>query len=109
LTGGGLLRGIGGWSELKSKGCTLETIADYVAESYGIPTEVLLSKAREGLRVEARSLFCYSAVCDLGVSVTDVARLLGMTASSVSYAVRRGRTMAEKKGFQIGKKELLNN
>jgi mannose/cellobiose epimerase-like protein (N-acyl-D-glucosamine 2-epimerase family) len=66
-------------------------------------------KDREGLRVEARSLFCYSAVCDLGVSVTDGARLLGMAASSVSYAVRRGRTVAEKKGFQIGKKELLNN
>jgi len=80
-----------------------------VAKPYGIPSEVLLSKGREGLQVEARTLFCYSAVCDLGVSVTDGARLLGMAASSVSYAVRRGRTVAEKKGFQIGKKELLNN
>lgn len=145
LSGGGLLRSIGGWSELKrqrervkgdqrilgdsdfvlgllrnaeerlerqtllkSKGYTLETIADHVATMYGMRREDLLSRGREALRVEARSLFCYVADHDLRVSITDLARLLGMTVSAISYAVRRGRNIAELKGFQLLEELLLN-
>lgn len=143
LSGGGLLRSIGGWSELKrqrervkgdqrilgdsdfvlrllkdaeqrleqrtavkGKGCTLETIAEQVAGMYGITGEDILSRGREALRVEARSLFCHVAVHDLRVSVTDLARFLNMAASSVSYSVRRGKRIAEDKGFQLPEKEL---
>jgi hypothetical protein len=59
----------------------------------------VLSKGRETIRVEARSLFCYLAAHDLGNSVTDLTRLLGMAPSSVSYAVTRGKRIAEEKGL----------
>jgi DNA-binding transcriptional LysR family regulator len=51
--------------------------------------------------VEARSLFCWIAVHDLNASVTDLARMLGMAPSAISYAVRRGKMIAEEKGFQL--------
>lgn len=58
-------------------------------------------KTKERPNVEARSLLFYVAVNDLGVSVTDLARRFGLTQPAVSYAVRRGRETAKKKGYAI--------
>lgn len=64
---------------------------------------------REAFRVGARSLFCYVAVSDLCISITELAPLLGMSPSAISYAVGRGKKIAEKKASQPLEKELLNN
>lgn len=66
----------------------------------------MLSKGRRKTTVEARSLFCHIAVHDLNVTVTDVARLVGMAPSAISYAVMRVKKIAEEKGLQI-MEELL--
>lgn len=145
LSGGGLLRSIGGWSEvkrqrqrvkgdqrilgdsgfvlrvlaeaeenyerstlLKNQGYTPEKIADQIAVLYDLKLSDILSKGRQAQRVEARSLFCYISVCQLKTPAIDLARILGMAPSAVSYAVTRGKRIAEEKGFRIGK-ELLNN
>jgi putative transposase len=144
LTGGGLVRSLGGWSEvrrrarrikgdqrilgdsnfvmrvlaeaneqyehtllLKSRGYTLTTVADRIAGLYHMNRDDLLSKGRQALRVEARSLLCYLAVRDLKRSVTDLARVLGMTPSAISYAVARGKRIADEKRLRL--EELLNN
>lgn len=86
---------------VRSGGHTLDTLADMIAVAYGITGKDVLSKGREAPRVEARSLFCHIASHDLGASVTDLARLLGMTPSAVTYAVRRGRKTAEEKDFRL--------
>ena len=143
LSGGGLVRSPGGWSEikdqrqrvrgdqrilgdsgfvlkilteagehyerkfaLKNKGHTLESIAEKVSTLYNVSREEMLSKGRRKTTVEARSLFCHIAVHDLNVTVTDVARLVGMAPSAISYAVMRGKKIAEEKGLQI-MEELL--
>jgi putative transposase len=144
LSGGGLLRSLGGWSEitrqrqrvkgdqrilgdsefvlkileeagehferrimLRNRGYTLTSIAEKVSLLYNVSQQDILSKGRQTTRVEARSLFCYIAVHDLNASVTELARLLGMAPSAVSYAVTRGKKIAEKKELQLTK-ELLN-
>ncbi len=144
LSGGGLLRSVGGWSELKhqrqrvkgdqrilgdsdfvlkvlaeaqenydqrtllkNQGYTAEKIADHIASLYDLERGDILSKGRQAQRVKARSLFCYIAVQKIKASVTDLARLLGMAPSAISYAVTRGKSIAEETGFQVGK-ELLN-
>lgn len=138
LSGGGLVRSLGGWIRvrdaehrvkgdqrilggtgfvlkvigdaehayerrfaIKNKGYTLEKIADLVAAAFGIKSEDVISKGKYPLRVEARSLFCYMANRDLGVSVTELARLIGMTPSAITYAVGRGRKIFEEKNFQL--------
>jgi putative transposase len=51
--------------------------------------------------VKARSLFCYWAVRELGVSETELARRFEMTQAPVSIAVKRGETLANIKGWRL--------
>jgi hypothetical protein len=66
----------------------------------------MLSRGRRKTTVEARSVFCHIVVRDLDTTVTELARLVGMTPSAISYAVMRGKKIAEEKGLQA-MKELL--
>ena len=53
------------------------------------------------LRVEARSLFCYWAVRELGYGLTDLARRLGVTQPGVGYAVSRGELIARQNNYRL--------
>ena len=46
-------------------------------------------------------LLCSWAVRELGVSLTDLARRLGMSPAGVGYAVQRGEVMARERGCQL--------
>lgn len=94
-------------STLRTQGYTLETLADTVAKAYTMKRNDILSKGRQKNPMEARSLFCYLAVHYLGTSVTDLARLIGMVPSAISYAVKRGEGIAKGKGSPVIE-ELLN-
>ena len=144
LSGGGLVRSLGGWTEvrherqrakgderilgdstfvervlketgehydrrlaIKQKGYTLEVIADKVSALYGVSTEDILSKGRRKTIVQARDLFCYLAVHYLNASVTDIARLVGMAPSAISYAVARGKGLVGEEALKMVS-ELLN-
>lgn len=142
LTGGGLIRSLGGWEEikkmrlkgedrikgdermlgdgtfvqevlaeaeerferryvLKSKGYDLERIALRVGEIFGVDARYVLSKGGERRRVQARSLLCFWAVRELGMSVTELARKFEQRPSTVTYACRRGEQMAIKQSYQL--------
>ena len=53
------------------------------------------------LVVRARSLFCYWAVRELGISATALARRLKISQPAVSISVRRGEKLAIEKGVQL--------
>ena len=53
------------------------------------------------LRVKVRSLFCYWAAHELKISLSDLARKLGMTAAGVGYAVRRGEAISIGGNYQL--------
>jgi len=142
LVGGGLIRGLGGWAEVKKKrlkgqdrvkadqrilgesdfvleilaeadekydryhelkslGYDLKSIEQKVSEICQIDPEDVYSKGRQKIRVEARSLFCYWAVRELGYELTDLARRLGMTQPGVGYAVSRGERIAKQNNYQL--------
>ncbi len=88
---------------LKNKGYTIERLSQEVAARYGLEPRDILTKGRNGERVEARSLFCFIAVSELKTPAIDLARLFGMAPSSVTYAVSRGRRITEREGIEIGK------
>jgi len=88
----------------KSQELTLESIADKVDVLHNMDRQDILSKGRQRSRVEARSLFCHIAVRDLEV----LARHFGMVPSAISYAVTRGRKIAEGKCLE-SIMDLLNN
>ena len=142
LTGGGLVRSAGGWSEvkelrrkgqdhvmsderilgdsefvesvlsqaeeayersyaLKRRGYDLERIAERVAEIYGIEPREILSKGRQLRKVKARSLWCYWAVKELGVSLRELAKRLEMSPPAVGFSVERGEAIAHEKGYHL--------
>lgn len=85
----------------KNKGYTLEKIAALIGERFNINGGDIVMKGKYPTQVQARSLFCYMANRDLGISVTEIARFLGMTPSAVTYAVKRGKKIAEEMNFEL--------
>jgi hypothetical protein len=142
LTGGGLIRSIGGWTEvkelkrqwhkhvmsderilgdsefvdnmlsradeayercyeLKRLGYDFDRIAKRVAEIYEMEPRDVLSRGRQKLKVKARSLLCFWAVKELGMSLRELARKLGMSPPAVGYSVERGEAIAREKGYSL--------
>jgi hypothetical protein len=142
LTGGGLIRSVGGWAEvkhlkrqghehvmsderilgdsefvedllsqadeaydrryeLKRLGYDAEWIAKRVAEIYAMDPSDFMCKGKQKIRVRARSLFCFWAVKELGMSLRELARRLEMSPPAVGYSVERGEAIAREKGIQL--------
>ena len=141
LTGGGLIRSLGGWSKVKdlpkaelrvkgderilgdsdfvldvleycgehlerryklqAEGFDLEQVAQRAASLCGIKSEEIFTPVKYPVVVQARSLFCYWAVRELGVSATALARRLKISQPAVSISVRRGEKIAVEREFQL--------
>jgi REP element-mobilizing transposase RayT len=141
LTGGGLVRSIGGWAalralrsetvrvkgderilgdtdfveavlkeadeqlerryRLKAEGFGLERVAERVAQVMSIPVELVWEKSRRPQVVDARSLFCFWASKELGISMTDLAKRLNLTQPAVSIAARRGERLARENQYVL--------
>ena len=142
LTGGGLIRSLGGWAEaskyglkglghvksderilgesdfvedvlsqasekfernyeLRRLGYDADRIASRVAAICEIEVNDIVLKGKQRKRVKARSLFCYWAVRELGMSLTELARRLGISVAGVGYSVARGEIIARENQYQL--------
>jgi len=142
LTGGGLIRSVGGWAEvkhlkrkghehvmsderilgdsafvenvlsradeayerryeLKRMGYDTERIAKRVGEIYKMDPNEFLSKGKQDLKVKARSLFCFWAVKELGMSRRELAGRLEISPPAVGYSVERGEGIARENGYRL--------
>jgi hypothetical protein len=86
---------------LKAEGFNLDQVAGRVAEVLGIPVERVWEKNRRPQVVAARSLLCFWANTELGMSMTALAALLGLTQPAVSIAARRGEKIAKEMDCQL--------
>jgi chromosomal replication initiation ATPase DnaA len=87
--------------ELKRLGYDLKTVEDRVCQIFNIGRKDIYSGSREKIKAEARGLFCYWAVTELGYALTDLSRRLRMTQPGVGYAVKRGEQHAEENNCQL--------
>jgi len=142
LVGGGLIRSLGGWKEikkirlnkqdrikgderilgdsdfvmevlaeaderfdrrysLKSLGYDISRVERKVLELFDIEKEDLYSGSRKKPISEARSLFCYWCVRELGESMTSMAKLLGVTQPAIGYSVDRGGLIAKREKYDL--------
>ncbi len=141
LTGGGLIRSLGGWGAVKSlrrrrehikgderilgdsdfvesvlsgqnerlehfyarlsKGFDFQALVRRVGDICGLTGEEVVSAGKQPERVEARSLACYWAVTELGMTMVEVSRRLRITQPAVSRAVYRGEKMVESRGLHL--------
>jgi len=60
-----------------------------------------LEPGKERPRVAARSLYCYWAVKELGVSQTELARRLGLSVAGVGFSVRRGERIVRERSLRL--------
>ena len=82
-------------------GYDLERVENRVCELFNIKREDIYSKSREKVKADARGLFCFWAVRELGFGLTELARRLGKTQLGVGYAVIRGEGIAEEHKYQL--------
>ena len=86
---------------LQSRGLDLDRVASRVAEVLSLKPEEVWSEGKYQRIVEARSLLCYWAVRELGVTMSFLARRLRISVPAVSLSVTRGRRIAETKGILL--------
>ena len=72
-----------------------------MAETYGIEVDDIFLKGKQQKRVKARSLFCFWAIRELGISLTELARRLGISVPGVGYSVERGETIARESDYRL--------
>jgi len=141
LTGGGLIRSLGGWTEAKEKlkgrdhvmsderilgdsdfvdsvisqseeqyerrhqlkrqGYDLDRIASRVGELFGVDPDEVFLKGRQNRKVQARSLLCFWASRELGMSHTALAKKLEMSLAGVGFSVERGESIAKNGNYLL--------
>ena len=87
--------------ELKRMGYDTERIAKRVGEIYKMDPNEFLSKGKQDLKVKARSLFCFWAVKELGMSRRELAGRLEISPPAVGYSVERGEGIARENGYRL--------
>ena len=87
--------------DLKRLGYDLDLIAKRVAEIYELKEGDILSKGKQQSKVRARSLVCFWAVSELGLSLMELARYFGLTVPGVGYSVDRGENIARENKYRL--------
>ena len=86
---------------LKAKGFDFEKVVNRVAELLGLQRAEVLAAGKYKKVIAARSLVCFWAVRELGISQIHLARRLGISQPAVSMAVSRGEQLAKDHNFSI--------
>ena len=72
-----------------------------MADIYEIEIDDISLKGKQQKWVKPRSLFCYWAVRELGISLTELAKRLGISVAGVGYSVERGEIIARENDYQL--------
>ncbi len=86
---------------LKAEGYTLDTLINRVSEIMEMSPAQILDTQRDRKRTEARSIVCYWAKEELGLTQRQLAAEFNLTPSAISHAVRRGRAIVENNSYSM--------
>jgi REP-associated tyrosine transposase len=86
---------------LIAQGVDLKSLARGVADFFEVSVEQMFTPGRSPVVVQARSMLCYLAVRELGVTATELARQMGLTQPAISLSVKRGEAIARQKQMAI--------
>ena len=92
---------------LAAKGVGFEQLVQWVSVLTAIPVQAMVGPGKERQSVRARSLLCFWAVKELGMSLTELAGRLRISVPTVSVAVQRGMKIVDREKPEIA--ELLTN
>jgi putative transposase len=83
----------------------LEELAQKASALFGIKPEEIYLPSKSPGPVKARSLFCFWAVAELGMTATSLAKRLGISQPAVSISVKRGARIASDMRLQPPEKK----
>jgi putative transposase len=83
------------------QGIDLDTLVRIVAKLLEVEINDILVGGKQPKRVRARSLLCFWAVRELGLTGTNLAGILHLTQPAVSIAVQRGERLAREYGWRL--------
>jgi len=86
---------------LRARGVDINYIAGRVAMLLDMPVDEVWLPGRYERLVTARSLICFWAVRELGVSMAFLARRFNISIVAVSKSVKRGAEIAKKGGYEL--------
>jgi REP element-mobilizing transposase RayT len=89
---------------LKAQGMDVEKIARRVSEIFDLKLNEVWAQGKYRKTVNARSLLCFWAVRELGVSMSSLARRLKISPAAVSKSVLRGEKIIEQQQYSLLKK-----
>ncbi len=84
---------------LAAEGYDFEKLLRRVSQITQITPQQILDTQRDRARTNARSILCYWATDQLGITQSRLSDILKLTQSAISHAVRRGRGLVAKNGF----------
>ncbi|MEW6186620.1 MAG: transposase [Thermodesulfobacteriota bacterium] len=85
----------------RAQGFDLEKVAARVSEVLQVSPEMVWARGRYHSVVEARSLFCFWAVRELGIPLSVLGRKLGLSLPAISKSVIRGQNIIKKQKFNL--------
>jgi len=86
---------------LNADGWNLDKLGAKAAAIYGLDPEHIFRPGKQPIKVKARSVFCYWAARELGVTMTRLAGLLKISQPAVSICVRRGEQIVLQEGYDM--------
>ncbi len=95
---------------LNRKWITLEELTDFICEKFGITREEITGGGQKREISLVRSMLCFLASKDLGLTGRELSRALGLTPAAIHYAVLRGeKFLAENQEIKSGLYKYLTN
>ena len=86
---------------LQTRGYDFATVVERVATLLGLDVNEIMRSGKQPQTVKARSLICFWANRELGMTTVEIARRLGICQSAVSRSSLRGEKIAEENQFKL--------
>jgi len=87
--------------QLQSEDMSFDHVVNRVAELLGLTFEQVLARSKHKETVAARSLLCYWAAAELGISQVKLSQKLKISQPAISQAVRRGEQLACRNRYSL--------
>ena len=89
-------------SLLVSQGWDMDKMAEHVARLLDMEVSEVWSAGKYRHIVKARSLLCYWAARELGVSMASIAKRVNLSPPAVTQSVERGERLVKENNYHFG-------
>ena len=86
---------------LTAQGVELNTLSRGVAAYFDLTCDQLYAHGRYPIVVQARSVLCFLAVRELGLTATELAQKMGLSQPAISISVKRGEGIVKERDLDI--------